>query len=368
MLTLLFYIFIAVIVIEILQYIIIYGPLAMSSSLPTKRYADLEPISVIAYVKDQQEKLENFLSVLIQQDYPEYEVILVYSASDDESLEILEKFCLTYPNTRLVNVENIEAFWGNKKYALTLGMKVAKYERFIFTEPAVTPISDKWLLAISKGFSSTKKVILGHTKIEKKKRSFINQLIRFQNTYKTINLFSWVSYGRPIHGNAYNQGYNKELFFKVNGFIDHMKTPYGDEYAFINQIGTSSNTTTAHDRDSFVCLQVESKTSTWTGNIKKYDLLLRASSIFTQFKIRFFSLCHLLFFGLFTTLISFLFNWEIVLGLFVFRYLIIYIYNYKLFKVFDDKDLVWTLPFLEIIHIFITTYYSIVHFITRKKI
>lgn len=368
MLTLLFYIFIAVIVIEILQYIIIYGPIAMATSLPTKKYTDLEPVSVIVYIKEQQDKLDNFLSLLIQQNYPTFEIVLVHTESDDDGLEILEAFCDKHPNTRLVKVANIEAFWGNKKYALTLGMKVAQYERFVFIEPAVTPRTENWLLSITKGFSTSKKIVLGHTKIEKKKRSFINQLIRFQNNFKTIDLFAWTNFGKPFHGNAYNQGYNKELFFKVNGFIDHMHTPYGDEYAFINQIGTSNNVAIAYDQDSFVSLQLDSKTSTWVGNVRKYDLHIKASSFFTQLKIRFFNLCHLLFFALFAVLMAFLFNWEIVVGLFAFRYLIFYIYNYKLFKVFDDKDLIWTLPFLEIIHIFITTFYSTKHFITRKKI
>ncbi|MDM1360409.1 glycosyltransferase [Myroides marinus] len=368
MLTLLFYIFIAVIVIEILQYIIIYGPIAMTTSLPTKKYVDFEPVSVIVYIKEQQDKLDNFLTQLINQDYPEYEIVLIHNESDDDDLEILEAFCAKHANTRLVKVANIETFWGNKKYSLTLGMKVAKYERFVFIEPVVTPRSENWLLSFTRNFSTSKKIVLGHTSINKKKRSFINQLIRFQNTYKSIDLFSWANFGKPFHGNAYNQGYNKELFFKVNGFIEQMRVPYGDEYSFINQIGTSNNVAVAYDQDSFVNLQVESKTSTWLNNVKTYDLLFRSSSFFSQLKLRFFNLCHLLFFALFTVLMSFLFNWEIVLGLFAFRYLIIYIYNYKLFKVFDDKDLIWTLPFLEIIHIFITTYYSSIHFITRKKI
>ena len=35
---------------------------------------------------------------------------------------------------KIVNVKNNEAFWGNKKYALTLGIKAATNEHLLFTD------------------------------------------------------------------------------------------------------------------------------------------------------------------------------------------------------------------------------------------
>lgn len=368
MLTILFYLFIAVLIIEILQYTIVYGRLAFASHNKKNKATDFEPVSVIVYIKDHQEQLTAFLTSLINQNYPTYEIILVNNASEDNSLEILESFERQFPNAKLVNVANNEAFWGNKKYALTLGIKVTSYDRYVFIDPTVTPISLNWLSSLTNNFSSKKQIVIGHTSIQRKKRSFANNLLRYQNTFKTINLFSWAAIGKPFRGNAQNQAYNKDLFFKVNGFIEHMKTPYGDEYAFINQIGTRSNVATATHPDSFVVTETDNKFSTWSDQMKTNDLLLKSSKVSSNIKVRFFNLCLLVFFISFTILISFLHQWEIVVGLFVFRYILVYIYNTKLFKLFLNKDLLWTLPILEIIHIFISTYYSVIHFISRKKI
>ena len=51
--------------------------------------------------------------------------ILINDASKDNTLEIMERFAAQDGRVHTVNVENNEAFWGNKKYALTLGIKRA---------------------------------------------------------------------------------------------------------------------------------------------------------------------------------------------------------------------------------------------------
>ncbi|WP_010250775.1 glycosyltransferase [Myroides injenensis] len=367
MLTILFYLFIAVVAIELLQYIILYGPLSFSSNFLPKRYSEFDPVSVIVYVKDQEKNLVDFLSKLKDQQYPQFQIVLINNASEDNSLDILEQFTLENKNVKLVNVVNNEAFWGNKKYALTLGIKVAQFDRLVFIEPQGMPDSTNWLLSLVSCFSTTKKIVLGYTKIEKKKRSLINQLIRYQNVTKTIDLFAWAKVGKPLYGNALNQGYDKSLFYKVNGFIKFMKTPYSDEYAFISQIGNNNNVAISLDTESFTTKKVPNKSSYWTSELKKSNLLLKEASIGSQLKLRFFNLCHFLFYALSIILSSFLFNWEIVVGLILLRFIIVFIYKAKMFKKFEVKDLIWVLPILEIIHIFMITIYSVRQFITRKK-
>ena len=48
-----------------------------------------------------------------------------------------------------------------------------------------------------------------------------------------------------------NLAYKKDEFFKVNGFIDHMKIRSGDDDLFVNQASKGSNTTCCYAADSF---------------------------------------------------------------------------------------------------------------------
>ncbi|MEC4114032.1 glycosyltransferase [Myroides pelagicus] len=367
MLSLLLYCFIAFTVIELIYFFFINGNVAFHSPI-TKKVHEYLPVSVLVYVKNQEANLPLFLEKLTAQTYPEYEIVFINNASEDESLEILEDFVAANPRCKLVNVVNNEAFWGNKKYALTLGIKVAKYEHLLFSEPNALPENSLWINKMSALFSSQKQIVIGYTEIANKKRSLINKFIRYQNVMKTANLYAWNNAGKPLYGNACNQAYTKSLFYKVNGFISYMKIPFSDEYYFINQIGTKKNTTVNFHSDSFTVRQSNNTLSEWKQEMKLQDLLLKRLSLLSQLKIRFFTFNKILFYISFTILISFLYQWEIVLGVFLFRCIIAHIFYGKTFKQFNTKELVWTLPLLEIIHIFMGTYYSFSHFISRQKV
>jgi hypothetical protein len=57
-------------------------------------------------------------------------VVLIDDASSDSTLDIFEDL-KNYTQYPFGKVRNNEAFWGNKKYALTLGIKAAKKRIFI---------------------------------------------------------------------------------------------------------------------------------------------------------------------------------------------------------------------------------------------
>src|SRR5690606_524915 len=96
--------------------------------------AEKPPVSIIICAKNEAENLRNFLPSILSQDYPDFEVVVINDASTDETLEVIEEFQATDPRIRIVNVQNNEAFWANKKYALTLGIKKAVNPYLLFTD------------------------------------------------------------------------------------------------------------------------------------------------------------------------------------------------------------------------------------------
>ena len=97
--------------------------LAKNESQPA--YKEL-PVSVIICAKNEAENLRNFLPAILSQDHPDFEVVVINDASVDETLEVLEEFQQSDDRVKIVDVQNNEAFWANKKYAITLGIKKAK--------------------------------------------------------------------------------------------------------------------------------------------------------------------------------------------------------------------------------------------------
>jgi len=91
--------------------------------------------------------------LLAEQDYHDYETNWMEEASSDHTLEIFEEFEKQYSNIRLVKVKNNEAFWGNKKYALTLGIKAAKKDYLLFIDADCYPSSKDWITTMSSQFT-----------------------------------------------------------------------------------------------------------------------------------------------------------------------------------------------------------------------
>ncbi len=54
------------------------------------------PVSVIVCAKNEADNLNEFLPLILEQDYPEYEVIIINGGSTDDSEEVLSKFQRLY--------------------------------------------------------------------------------------------------------------------------------------------------------------------------------------------------------------------------------------------------------------------------------
>ena len=78
------------------------------------------PVSVIVCAKNEYENLQKNLPILVAQNYPNYELVLIDDASSDDTLELFEEYEKQYSFIKLVKVKNNEAFWGNKKIRLNL--------------------------------------------------------------------------------------------------------------------------------------------------------------------------------------------------------------------------------------------------------
>ena len=120
------------------------------------------PVSLIICAKNEANNLKENIPLWLNQRYSDYEIILINDASFDVSLKIMESFESEDSKIKIVNVENIETFWGSKKYALTLGIKKAKHERMVFSDADCKPASPYWLKEMATNFTINKQVILGY--------------------------------------------------------------------------------------------------------------------------------------------------------------------------------------------------------------
>ena len=135
------------------------------------------PVSVIICARNESENLINFLPSVLNQDYPDYEVIVVNDCSEDNSYIVLGNFLKQYPHLRISTVNKDPKFTHNKKFAQFIGIKAAKNDILLFTDADCHPESDKWLEGMTSHFSDKTNFILGYGGYQKEK-GFLNKYIR----------------------------------------------------------------------------------------------------------------------------------------------------------------------------------------------
>ena len=351
MLLIIFCLFIAVVAVQFLYYVVFFGKFSFAkkqTSTP-KRI----PISVIVCAKNEEENVKQFVPLLLEQDYPDFEIVLIDDASSDETLEIFEAFEKQYSNIKLVKVENNEAFWGNKKFALTLGIKAAKNEYLLFTDADCYPTSKDWIKEMSSNFSQQKTIVLGYGAYEKIKGSFLNKMIRFETLLTATQYFGWAKLGKPYMGVGRNMAYKREEFFKTNGFIEHMKIRSGDDDLFINEASNSQNTTICFSKESFTFSKPKTTFSEWFTQKRRHVATAKHYKAFDRSQLALFYLSQLLFLILPIILLICQFQWIVVLSLIGFRYLFTWISLGFAAGKLNEKDVMYWFPFIEIALIFI---------------
>ncbi len=325
------------------------------------------PVSVIICAKNEEENLRNFLPIILDQHYPDFEVIVINDASTDGTLEVIEEFQNIDPRIQLVNVQNNEAFWANKKYALTLGIKKARNKHLLFTDADCAPQSKNWITEMARNFQPGSSIILGYGGYFQHSGSLLNKLIRFETLLTAIQYFSYARLGSPYMGVGRNLAYTSTQFYEMKGFANHLHLRSGDDDLFVNEASTSDNTAICFHPDSITRSVPKKKFSEWfhqkrrhvsvAGHYKtKHKALLGAFYIF-----------RVLFWVLLGTLLIFQIQPHItlaILGLKLITEAFVYI---QAGRKLNEKDVVWLFPFFDLFLIFMQLVIFITNLISKPK-
>ena len=341
-----FYGFVAVVIIQVIFYVFFFSKFAFAKKQKVSQKNI--PVSVIICAKNEAENLKAFLPSVIAQDYPDFEIVLINDASKDDTLEVMEHFSKAHSNIKIVNVKSIEAFWGNKKYALTLGIKAAKNDYLLFTDADCKPVSKQWIKKMSSHFSNKKSIVLGYGAYGKINKSFLNKLIRFETLVTAINYFSFAKLGMPYMGVGRNLAYTRKEFFNANGFINHIKIRSGDDDLFVNQMATVRNTALCYTSGSFTKSTPKKTFDAWFKQKRRHVSTAKHYKLKHKVLLALLYASNLLFWILSILLLTTLYNWKIVLALFLTRIILQYTVMGLSSKKLKELDLIFFIPFLEI--------------------
>lgn len=229
------------------------------------------PLSVIIVTKDSASMLKDNLPAILEQDYPEFEVIVVNDESAGEDEDILKILGSRYRHLYRTFIPKSARYVSRKKLGVAMGIKASKYDWIVVTEPYCKPESKDWLRSLSRNFVPGTDIVLGYCNYSYGKGIFAKRIIA------DMLMVSMRFLGKAIGGNPYmgigrNMAYRKDIYLQHKGFYNQLTLSRGDDDLFINEIAYSRNTKVCVDSNSIMRMPLPKYRKTWRDDKIGYEV------------------------------------------------------------------------------------------------
>ena len=324
-----------------------------------------EPISIIICAKNEFQNLNDKLPAILNQDYLDYEVILVNDQSIDDTAILLKEYEKRYHNLVVVTIEKHINKHTGKKLALTLGIKTAKHEHLLLTDADCLPNSKDWAMKMCSNFNSAD-IVLGYGGYEKK-RGLLNKLIRFDTFSVAQQYLSYALGGQTYMGVGRNLAYKKSLFFDNKGFANHLHIASGDDDLFIQEIAIKNNVSIEINKEAHTTSAVIDKWAEWAYQKRRHISTSPLYKIKFKILLAIYPYAQFLFWS--ALLLSFLLKapLQFCLILLLVKIFFSYLVNYRTMKTLKVMDLYWIHPVYEIMYLFIQGIFVFLNIINKPK-
>lgn len=192
--------------------------------------------SIVIPFRNEAENLSGLLQSLSNLDYPKhlFEIILVDDASEDDSVEIIQKVLdpkfskENFTRTKVQILKNNRTSNSPKKDAISTAIKTAKYD-WIVTTDADCVFTASWLKTIDAFIQTNNpKMIVAPVTYSINKTFFQNfQLLDFLSLQGATTAGFGIK--KPFLCNGANFAYKKSLFNELNGFKGNTNIASGDD-------------------------------------------------------------------------------------------------------------------------------------------
>jgi cellulose synthase/poly-beta-1,6-N-acetylglucosamine synthase-like glycosyltransferase len=227
-------------VIQLFYFWVIFSRVAFSRAKNDFTRKD-EPVSIIVCARNEYYNLSEKLPFLLNQDYSDFEVVVVDHGSDDDTNFLLRDMQLEYKHLKVVSMPQDLNFFTGKKFPLSIGIKSAAHDILLLTDADCIPRSNQWLRKIASNFTFGTEIVLGYGAYERA-GGLLNMLIRFDTLRVAMQYFGFALSGMPYMGVGRNIAYRKSLFYRQGGFISHYRIQTGDDDLFVNRAASRKNT------------------------------------------------------------------------------------------------------------------------------
>lgn len=348
-------------------FIFIFGKYNRAETSP--KNAEVSGVSVVICAKNEADNLVYLLPQLANQQFPEFELILIDDASTDATLEVLKSFEKNQknPNISIRIIQITKDKTSGKKAALTKGITAAKHNYILLTDADCMPLSDQWIMQMTNCFTEGVEVVLGYGGYEKIENSFLNKIIRFETLLTALQYFSYAMHGKAYMGVGRNLAYRKDSFEIAGGFTSHAHIRSGDDDLFVSQIASATNVNICDRKEAFTISKPHRNFENWINQKRRHITTANQYRFEIKSMLSLFYISQLSFYLIASSLLLLGIYPFISLILILIRFILWYAAISKTANKLNEKDLILFGPLYEISIIFIQLYIFVKNIIFPPK-
>ena len=329
-------------------------------------------VSVVMVVHNEAEFLKNSLPYLLEQDYPDYEIVIVDYTSTDDTRYVLRVCAENYPNLKPILFPHDVNMFQGKKYPLSIGIKSATKEVILLTEAESVPRSFDWVSKMMLGYcagtwasSPAIEIVMG-CNIVKSNGTLLGAFQQYENMTYNASYLGALMMGNPFTATGRNLSFRRDFFFKQGGFISHYSIPDGADDLFVNGNANSRNCSAVLSNDAFVISEPRTTFRLWHQDRSHRLYTRRYYGLKDKLMLAIYPLSQLLFLASLLLLIFFhLFPWQVLLGLLLIKIIWQILSAIPLAKRFEIKKIHFFSPLFEFYFLFANTFMTL--FALRRK-
>lgn len=324
-------------------------------------------VSVVICARNEFENLQEFLPLVLQQDYPDYEVVVVNDCSWDNSYDFLKALALQYPILRIADIKEVQGREHGKKFALTIGIKAAKNDVLVLTDADCYPSSNQWLKHMLSSYNAETEIVLGHGRFRREK-GLLNYIIRWESFFNAALYFSRTLWGKPYMAVGRNLSYKQALFFAQKGFAAHMHIVSGDDDLFVQSVAKGQNTQICIHKEAHTLSIAKRSWKEWFRQKKRHNSTSRYYKAADKLYLWMYPLTCLLFYLSCGILLFFQYQMLIIISAIFLRALIQIFILHAIGKKLSETSVSWLAPVNELLmYIFVYPLYKLSTFRIRKN-
>lgn len=224
-------------------------------------------VSVIVYTHNQGEALLRNLPALLDNDYPNFEVIVVDDISVDDTQDVLTLMEQRSDNIFHTKITDKVRTMSHRKLALLLGVKAAHNDIILTTKAQCVPASKDWISAMARNFTQWTDIVIGPVVFENR-TGMLARFCQFDLFQRMVTMFGITLAVRPFAGWGCNMGFRKHVLFDDNNraFSSHLHIHPGEDDLLVNAMARSHNVMVECTPESLIIDQESPLKSAWSND------------------------------------------------------------------------------------------------------